>query len=200
MKLKNTFITGLLLWVPITITYAVVNFIFELVDKMILWIPSHYQPDQLIGFHIPGLNLLIIVLIIMLSGAIAAHYLGKKILLLGEKILSHIPLVRSIYHAVKDAANSILKPSGKSFRKVLLIEYPRKGVWSIAFLTNDDFSYLPALKKKLILAFVPTTPNPTSGFLVAVPENDCVELNLDVDQALKMVISLGTITANKTKN
>ena len=196
MKLKNTFLTGLVLWLPILATYAVINFILSGVDSLIAMLPPMYQPDQLLGYHLPGLNLFLIILIILLSGLLAANFLGRYVVKFGEKLLSHIPLVRSVYSGVKDALTSIVKTDSKSFHKVVMIEYPRKGIWSIAFITNEHFKspMKDQIKNKdLLLAFVPTTPNPTSGFLVAVDSKECVELNIKVDDALKLVISLGTV-------
>lgn len=161
-------------------------------DKTLSLIPHAYQPKQLIGTEIPGLGLIFTVLILFLTGLFVTNFLGKKVMALWERILSRIPLVRTIYYAVKQVVDALIQPAGKSFRKVLIVEYPRHGVWSIAFQTSDQFIGSPH-PDEVVTVFIPTTPNPTSGFLVIVPKTDTRELDMTIEEALKMVISLGVI-------
>jgi uncharacterized membrane protein len=197
---KKYFLTGLIVWIPISATYLIVSFIFHFVNDVLNTLPTQYHPSTLIGFEIPGLNLILLIIVLWLTGLLSANYLAKKIGHLGEYLLSHIPFVRNIYTTIKQSIAFILSPKNKSFNKVLRIEYPRKGIYSIGFLTNDkipDNILKNNEKRKYLMVFVPTTPNPTSGFMVMVPEDECTELNLSIDAALKLVISLGTIIPKK---
>lgn len=207
MRFKNTVLTGLLLWIPVIATYAVVNFILKGVDRLVNVLPSQFQPDALIGMHIPGLNLLIIIGIIYLSGVITANFFGKMLVRKGELLLSKIPLVRSIYCGVKEALQSVIKTNSTSFSQVVMVQYPREGLWSLAFVTNEKFS-APIMQNHRhdhqfddhVLLFIPTTPNPTSGFLIVANRHDTLACDIAVDHALKMIISLGTIQPRPTSN
>lgn len=189
---KKYFIAGLLVWLPIWATYFIIKFLVDLMDKTLSLIPHRYQPDQLLGIHIPGLGLVFTVAILFLTGLLMANFIGHRLVAAWEKLLSRIPLIRSIHAAVKQVSHALLHPSGNSFRKVLLIQYPREGIWSIAFLTSDKFNAAPG-DEPMVTVFVPTTPNPTSGFLTIVPKKDTIELDVNVEEALRMVISLGVV-------
>ena len=156
--------------------------------------PQAYQPDHLLGIHLPGFGVLFLFVVVWITGVVTANFLGRKLVAFWERILETIPLVRSIYSAVKKVMNSMLSSQGDSFRRVLLVEYPRKGVWSIAFQTNEHVHFKgPEQAGDMVMAFVPTTPNPTSGFIMCFPKDDVQELPMSVDDALKMVISLGVV-------
>lgn len=189
---KKYFIAGLLVWLPIWATYFIIKFLVDLMDKTLSLIPHRYQPDQLLGVHIPGLGFVFTVAILFLTGLLMANFIGHRLVAGWEKLLSRIPLIRSIHAAVKQVSHALLHPSGNSFRKVLLIQYPREGIWSIAFLTSDKFNAAPG-DEPMVTVFVPTTPNPTSGFLTIVPKKDTTELDVNVEEALRMVISLGVV-------
>jgi len=199
MKYKHTIrgylAAGLLLWIPIWVTLLVIGFIVELLDGTLSLLPHAYQPDQLLGMHIPGLGVVISILVVFSTGVLATNFIGRHLVALGESILSRIPLVRTIYHAAKQVVTTIFSSSSESFRKVLLVEYPRKGLWSIAFQTATASKSISdhCDGEDMVAVFLPTTPNPTSGFLIMVPRKDAYELDMSVDAALKMVISLGVM-------
>jgi uncharacterized membrane protein len=193
--IRRCFISGLLLWLPVWATLLVIRFLVDLLGSSITMLPHRYQPDVLIGLHIPGIGLLITLIIIFLTGMIAANFFGKGIVRIWDALIGRIPLVRTVYSSVKQVSETLFTPGGQSFRKVLLVEYPRKGLWTLAFQTGDATpNVLNALSsEEMVSFFVPTTPNPTSGFLMMAPRNEVIEMNMSVDQALKFVISLGVV-------
>jgi uncharacterized membrane protein len=198
--IRRCFISGLLLWLPIWVTLLVIKFLVDILGNSITMLPHEYQPDALLGFHIPGIGFLITVLVIFFTGMVVANFLGRSVIGFWDAVINRIPLVRSIYSSVKQVSETLLTPGGQSFRKVLLVEYPRKGLWTIAFQTSE---ITPAALKDafkdddMVSFFVPTTPNPTSGFLMMAPRKDVIEMDLRVDQALKFVISLGVVQPEK---
>ncbi len=192
--IRRYFISGLLVWLPICITLVVINFIFSILSKSLLLLPPPYQPDVLLGFHVPGIGVIITLAVIFLTGLFVANYLGRRFVALGEAMMSRIPLVRSIYTGVKQVTQTLFTPGGQSFRKVLLVEFPKEGVWSIAFQTGVlEKGINSTSTEPMICYFIPTTPNPTSGFLMMAPKSKVIELDMSVDQALKFVISLGVV-------
>lgn len=193
--IRKYFISGLLVWLPIWVTLLVMKFLVDLLSKSLLLLPPEYQPDVLIGVHIPGIGVVLTVLVIFFTGLLAANFLGSKLVELGDAIMARIPLVRTIYTGVKQVTQTLFTPGGQSFRKVLLVEYPCPGVWSVAFQTGEVNREIEnALHgEPMVSYFIPTTPNPTSGFLMMAPRSKVVELNMSVDQALKFVISLGVV-------
>jgi uncharacterized membrane protein len=185
---------GLLVWLPLGVTVLVINFLIETFDQVLILLPSAYRPDELLGYHIPGFGLLMTAVVILVTGVIAANYLGEKIVGFWEGLLSRIPLVRSIYSAVKQVTEAFVG-SEQSFQKAYLIEYPRRGTWTLAFQTSTktgEAQYKTGLSS-VINVFVPTTPNPTSGFFLMVSQDDLVPLDMSVEQALKMIISGGVV-------
>jgi uncharacterized membrane protein len=195
MHLRRYFISGLLVWLPIWVTLLVFKFLADILSKSLLLLPHQYQPDILLGVHIPGIGVLITLLVIFITGLFAANFIGRRFMELWDSFVVRIPLVRSIYTGVKQVVDTIFSPGGQSFRKVLLVEYPCKGVWSIAFQTGEaSYDIQAALNSEpMVSYFIPTTPNPTSGFLMMAPKSQVVELDMSVDQALKFVISLGVV-------
>ncbi|HEU5281295.1 MAG TPA: DUF502 domain-containing protein [Gammaproteobacteria bacterium] len=193
--IRKYFISGLLVWLPIWVTLLVMKFLVDLFSKSLLLLPHEYQPDVLIGFHIPGIGVVLTVCVIVLTGLLAANFLGSKLVELGDALMARIPLVRTVYTGVKQVTQTLFTPGGQSFRKVLLVEYPCAGVWSVAFQTGEvNREIETALHgEPMVSYFIPTTPNPTSGFLMMAPRSKVVELNMSVDQALKFVISLGVV-------
>lgn len=193
--MRRYFISGLLVWMPIWVTLLVIKFLVDILSKSLLLLPPHYQPDLLLGVHIPGAGVILTLVVILLTGIFAANFVGGKLLEFGDAIMCRIPLVNSVYTGVKQVTETLFKPGGQSFRKVLLVEYPRAGVWTIAFqtgeVTKDMESKMGA--EPMVSYFVPTTPNPTSGFLMMAPKSKVIELDMSVDQALKFVISLGVV-------
>ncbi len=200
MVFKKYFFAGLLVWLPIWATFVVVRLLVEVLDGTLSLLPRAYRPENILGFYIPGLGLIIAITIIVITGMFATNFLGKRLVSLWESLLAHIPFVRSIYNSVKQVVHTVLTSSNDSFRQVLLIEYPRSGLWSIAFQTSETSSIITEItQQKMLTVFVPTTPNPTSGFIIMVPEQDAIKLNMSVDAALKMVISLGVVQPSKAQ-
>ena len=194
--LRKYLVAGLLVWVPLGITFLVIRFMLEMMDRLLLLLPVEWRPETVLGFTIPGFGLVLAVAILIITGAIGANLLGRSVLRVWEAFLARIPLVRTVYLSTKQILSSLLSTGSQSFRKVLLIEYPRKGIWTVCFQTSTAAKEIQAeLDKPSIMVFVPTTPNPTSGFIMAVPVEDTRELDMDIETALKLVMSLG-IAAN----
>jgi len=193
-RLRRYFVAGLLFWVPVAVTILVISFLVDLLDRSMLLLPLKYRPEALFGVSIPGFGVLFAVLLVFITGVVVANLLGRKLLQFWEAVLSRIPFVRSVYATAKQVVETVVSGNGKSFREVVMVEYPRKGLWSLAFVTGDG---LPAAKDKtdgdLINIFVPTTPNPTSGFFLMVSEKEVVHLDLPVEDGLKLILSAGVI-------
>jgi len=191
---RRYLINGLLIWVPVLVTVLVVRFILQLMDQTLLVLPHAIRPDTLLGLHIPGFGAVLGLLIVLLTGLLVTNFIGQALVTIGEDLLERIPFVRALYSGVKSFSETVLSNSGNSFKKVLLIEYPRAGVWTIGFQTTD---HLPEINARLgephVCVFIPTTPNPTSGFIVFVPRASCIELDMHVDAAMKMIVTLGVV-------
>jgi uncharacterized membrane protein len=199
--MRKYIIAGLLVWMPLGITFLVVRAIVGFLDKILLLLPASYQPDNLLGVHIPGLGVVLSIILVLATGMIVANLLGRRIVAAWESLLSRIPLVRSLYAGIKQILEAVLATDAKSFRKVLLIEYPRKGVWSLAFMTSDKLGEVQnKTKPDVISVFIPTTPNPTSGFVLMVPEDEVIPLDMSVEEGLKMIISMGVVVPGEQKN
>ncbi|WP_018232065.1 DUF502 domain-containing protein [Thioalkalivibrio thiocyanodenitrificans] len=195
VALRRYLITGLVVWVPLVITFFVLKFLVDLMDNSLLLLPPAWRPEALFGFKIPGLGVLLAAVILLLTGLVTANLVGRKLVELWEGIVQHIPLVRTIYSAVKQVMETLLGNGGDSFRKVLMIEYPRKGLWTLAFQTGVGVGEMQhRTHREVLTVFVPTTPNPTSGFIILVPRDDVVELDMTVEDGLKLVMSLGVVT------
>jgi uncharacterized membrane protein len=201
-RIRAYFLAGALVTAPLAITFAVAWWFIELVDRNIVpMIPAHWNPDtylrETIGFEIglPGLGLLILFIVITLIGALTAGFLGRMVVSFGERILARMPVVRSVYGAVKQILETVLKQQSNAFRQAVLIEYPRRGIWAIGFITGTTEGEVQHLvREEVVNVFIPTTPNPTSGFLLFVPGKDIVILDMNVEEAVKMVISGGIVT------
>ena len=192
--MRKYLIAGLLVWMPLGVTFLVVRAIVGFLDKSLLLLPDAFQPDRLLGFHIPGLGVLLAIALVLVTGMIMANLLGRRLVAFWESLLARIPLVRTLYSAVKQIMEAVLATDAKSFRKVLLVEYPRKGVWSLAFMTSDDLGEVQDKTiANVISVFIPTTPNPTSGFLLFYNEKDVTELDMSIEEAAKLVISAGLV-------
>jgi uncharacterized membrane protein len=192
--MRKYLIAGLLVWVPVVVTVLVIKLMVETMDQTLLLLPVQYRPEALFGMHIPGLGLVLSLVVVFLTGVVVANLVGRQLIALGEALLSHIPLVRSIYTSVKQLAETVFSSSGQSFRKVLLIEYPRRGLWTLAFQTGSDVGEAQERTgADVINVYVPTTPNPTSGFFIMVPRSEAVELEMSVDEGLKMLLSMGAV-------
>lgn len=192
--LRRYLIAGLLVWLPLGVTVLVVKVLVDLMDRTLLLLPPDYRPDALLGFHVPGLGVVLSVVVVLTTGMLVANLLGRRLVGLWESLLSRIPLVRSVYTGAKQVAETLFAGDGQSFRRVLLVEYPRKGIWSLAFQTGTGTEETVARTgQELVTVFVPTTPNPTSGFIILVPRAEVQFLDMSVDDALKLIISLGVV-------
>ena len=192
--LKKYIIAGLLVWLPFAATIVIVKLVIDLLDKTILLLPPEFQPATVLGFSIPGFGIILAISILLLTGMLAANLLGRRLVEFWEAVLNRIPLVRSIYSSVKQISTTILDSRGKSFRKVVMLQYPRKGIWSIGFLTNENVSTdIEGIDEELVAVFVPTTPNPTSGFIIMAPREDITELDMTVEEGFKFIISMAVI-------
>jgi uncharacterized membrane protein len=195
--IKRYFVTGLLLWLPIGITVWVLGLIVTAMDLSLALLPERWTPRFHLGHDIPGIGALLTLLVIFLTGVLTTNLLGAKLVEWGEGVLARIPIVRSIYSSVKQVSDTILSPSGNAFRKALLVEYPRKDAWTIAFLTGvpgEELREAAGLAdEEMVSVYVPTTPNPTSGFFLMMRKADTVELDMTVDAALKYIVSMGVV-------
>jgi uncharacterized membrane protein len=193
-RVKRYLIAGLLVWVPAGVTFFVLRLIIDLMDRTLLLIPEAYRPDTLLGFRIPGLGILLTATLLLVTGFFTANFVGRRMVGRWESLLSRIPLVSPIYTGVKKVSETLLSDHTPAFRKVLLVEYPRRGLWSLAFMTANQLGEVQAKTgKEVVCVFVPTTPNPTSGFIIMVPREDIAELDMTVDEAFRMIVSLGVV-------
>ncbi|MFQ5993843.1 MAG: DUF502 domain-containing protein [Acidiferrobacterales bacterium] len=199
--LRRYLIAGLLVWVPVGITWFVIKFMIDFMDRSLLLLPPNYRPDALLGFHVPGVGVVLTLLILLFTGMIVANLVGRELVRLGERLLARIPLVRSIYSGVKQVMETMFAGTGKSFRSVVLIEYPRRGIWTLAFLTGErgEAEIEHKTGESLNNIFVPTTPNPTSGFFLMLPAEEVIVLDMSIDDGLKMIMSAGVVIPQKTK-
>lgn len=195
MKLvKRYFITGLLIWVPLAITAWVLSLIVGTMDQSLRLLPEAVHPHTVLGFDIPGAGVILTLLIILVTGLLGTNFIGQRLVVWWEKLLARIPVVNSIYNSVKQVSDTLFSSSGNAFRKALLVQYPRQGAWTIAFLTGKPGGDVANhLSGDYVSVYVPTTPNPTSGFFLMLPKEDVVELDMSVDEALKYIISMGVV-------
>ena len=193
-RFRKWLFTGLLVIVPGAITLSVLNWIVGLLDQTLLILPSAWHPDKLLGFHIPGFGVLLTALILLAVGATASNFAGRKLVQWSDALVSRIPVVRSIYSSVKQVSDTLFSESGNAFRTAVLVQWPREGVWTVAFVTGAPSGEVAAfLRDEFVSVYVPTTPNPTGGYFVMVRKNDCVELEMSVDAALRYIVSMGVV-------
>lgn len=199
-NLRGYLLTGIAFWIPIFVTVMVLSTLFEWLDRLVALLPSAYQPHQILGYSIPGIGLVLSFVLFLFTGLLITNWLGQKLVALGEAILQKIPLVRVIYHTSKQIIQSLLMSNGKSFRKVVMVEYPRKDMWTIGFQTGKMQAADEIGLGELVTIYIPTTPNPTSGFFVMVPAQDVKLLDISVEDALKTVLSLGATQSTSQLN
>jgi uncharacterized membrane protein len=192
LTLRRYFVAGLLVWIPLGITLWVLKITVELMDESLLLLPQSWHTEAVIGFHVPGLGIILTLVIVLTTGALAANFFGRKLLTYGDLALGRIPIVRSIYGGVKQISDTLFSPEGKAFRRAVLVRYPHQGAWTVALVTGSpEHEVAEILGRDQISVFVPTTPNITSGFFLIVPRSETVELDMTVDAALKYIISMG---------
>ncbi len=192
--MKRYLLTGIVVLIPLVITVWVLRLIVTTLDQTLFLLPPNLRPEALFGLHIPGLGVVLTLVIVLLTGMVAANFFGRRLLRFGEQLLEKIPVVNSIYSSVKQVSDTLFSSSGQAFRKVLLIRYPHRDSWTVAFQTGIPQGAIAGhLGEPHLNVYVPTTPNPTSGFFLMVPCRDVVELDISVDDALKHIISMGVV-------
>jgi uncharacterized membrane protein len=192
--LKKYFITGLLIWVPLGITAWVLSLIVRSMDQSLLLLPQAIHPEHLLGIYIPGLGALLTLLVVFLTGLVATNIVGQKMVRFWEGVLARIPVVKSIYYSVKQVSDTLFSGSGVAFRKVLLVRYPHPEAWSVAFQTGHPArDVADMLPDEHVGVFIPTTPSPVNGFFFFVRRSDVIELDMNVDEALKYIVSMGVV-------
>jgi uncharacterized membrane protein len=198
-RLRNYFISGLLFWIPLALSVIVIKFFLELVNNLI---PQKYLPEAIFKLDttIPGSGIILVLLVILITGVLVTNILGRKLVALWEKVLNKIPGFRNIYNVLKKVSDTVFNTSTESFRKAFLIQYPSKGIWVIAFQSGDYRDEAESIiGEEIMNLFVPTTPNPTSGFFVLIAKKDAFELDMSVEDAFKLVISAGVVTPKSVK-
>ena len=199
--IRRWLLAGLLVLVPLAVTVWLLNWIISTLDQTLEILPGDWHPDKLLGVHIPGFGVLLALVIVLSIGAIATNFLGKKLVSWWDALLSRIPIVRSIYSSVKQVSDTLFSENGNAFRKALLVQWPRPGVWTIAFQTGmPGGDVINHLQGDYLSVYVPTTPNPTGGYFVMLPKADCIELKMSVDEALTYVISMGVVVPGSAAN
>ena len=192
--MRKYFITGLLILVPLAITLWVLNAVISTMDQSLLLLPVQWRPEAVVGFHIPGLGTILTLLIIFVTGLLTKNFIGNYVVSAWESLLNRIPIVNSIYSSVKQVSDTLFSSSGNAFRKAVLVRYPHQGSWTIAFLTGvPGGDVANHLQGEYVSVYVPTTPNPTSGFFLMMPKADTIELDMSVDAALKYIVSMGVV-------
>lgn len=196
--LRKWLFTGLLVIVPGAITLAVLNWLVGLLDQTLLILPAAWHPDRVLGFHIPGFGVVLTLGILLAVGAMTSNFAGRKLVQWGDRLVSRIPVVRSIYSSVKQVSDTLFSEGGNAFRTAVLVQWPREGVWTVAFITGAPGGEVAALlQDEYVSVYVPTTPNPTGGYFVMLRKSDCIELDMGVDAALRYIVSMGVVVPHE---
>jgi len=191
---KKYLITGVLIWIPLVITLGVLKLIVDTLDQSMLLLPKQWQTESFLGVHVPGLGVILTLVIVFVTGVFATNFFGARLVQLWHSILHRIPVVKTIYSSVKQISDTLFSSGGQAFRKALLVQWPREGMWTIAFQTGTPGGdVVNHLRGDYVSVYVPTTPNPTSGYFMMVLRKDVVELDMSVDDALKYIISMGVV-------
>lgn len=192
--MKKYLITGLLIWIPLVITLWVLKLVVDALDQTLLLLPPEFRTENWLGIHVPGMGVVMTLVIVLVTGVFATNFFGARLVHLWHEVLHRIPVVNSIYSSVKQISDTLFSSSGQAFRRALLVQWPREGVWTIAFLTGAPGGTVAShLQDDYVSVYVPTTPNPTSGYLAMLPRRDVIELDMTVDEALKYIISMGVV-------
>jgi uncharacterized membrane protein len=193
VSLRRLLVAGTLVWLPIIATIWVVSFFVTLMDRTLVLLPQSYQPDALFGFHVPGLGVIFAFVVVLLTGLLVTNLIGRQLVGYWEDLMQRIPLVRSVYGGVRSFTESVLS-SSNSFRQVVAVEYPRPGIWSIGFVTAEDVAEVSRRTGHHVkCVFVSTAPNPTSGFIILVPQEQLIPLDMSIDAAMKMIVTCGVV-------
>jgi uncharacterized membrane protein len=193
--LRNYLIAGLLIWIPIMVTVWVVRFLSRILDQSLVLLPPPWRPEALFGHYVPGLGIILSLLLLFLTGLVVRNLFGRRMLDGIEDLIGRIPVIGTVYGGAKIFSETVLTSKGTSFKRVLIVEFPRKGAWSIGFLTAEELEEVRIRTgQDMIAVFVPHTPNPATGFIVIVPRGDVIFLDMSVDEAFKMMLTLGVVT------
>jgi len=195
--MRRYFITGLLIWVPLGITVWVLNLLIGTLDQSLLLVPESLRPQAMLGLNIPGIGAILTLLVIFLTGVLAANIIGQRLVRFWESLLARIPVVKSIYYSVKQVSDTLFSGNGEAFRKVLLVHYPHPQAWSLAFQTNVPSEVAKQFSEEYVAVFIPTTPSPVNGFYFYVKKSETIELDMSVDDALKSIVSMGVVAPKK---
>lgn len=198
--IKRYLITGLLIWVPLVITLWVLNLLVSTMDQSLTLLPIALRTESWLGVHIPGLGVILTLAVVFLTGVLAANFIGQKLVSFWEGVLLRIPVVNSIYKAVKQVSDTLFSGSGHAFRKVLLVHYPHPEAWSLAFQTNMPGELIDHFSAEHVAVFIPTTPSPVNGFYFFVKRSEVIEVDMTIEDALKYIISMGVVTSDSNGN
>lgn len=199
-RFRRYLVAGILVWLPLGVTFFLLRFLVGLMDKTLNLLPLRYRPEEWLPVAIPGLGVLLTIIVLLITGVLAANIVGRSVVGGWESLLERIPVVRSVYSAAKNFAEIVFSDSGNAFKKVLLVEYPRKGIYTLTFQTATEMGEVAGRTgEDVVCCFVPTTPNPTSGFIIVVPKSDTIELDMEVDEAVKLIMSLGVVVPTWNK-
>jgi len=191
-KLRRYLVGRLLLWLPIVVTIFVLKFLVGLMDQTMLLVPAQWRPEAILGLGIPGLGLLLAVIVLLVTGLAVTNLVGRQLVTWWDDLMKRIPFVRSIYSGAKTFTETVFTPKGQAFKRVLLVQYPREGIWTVGFQSGDEVGEAAHYSgKRLVCVFIPTTPNPTSGFIIMVPREDVRPLDMSVDDAMRWIFTLG---------
>jgi len=191
---RKYFITGLLIWIPLVITIWVLKIVVDTLDQSMELVPEGWRPERWLGVHVPGFGVALTLIIVFLTGVLAANFIGERLVRIWNELLHRIPFVSSIYSSVKQVSDTLFSSSGQAFRKALLVQWPHQGMWTIAFQTGlPGGDVVNHLHGEFVSVYVPTTPNPTGGYFVMLRRADVIELDMSVDEALKYIISMGVV-------
>ena len=193
-SVRNYLIAGLLIWIPITVTVWVVRFVARILDQSLLLLPPSWRPEAIVGAYVPGVGIALSLLLLFLTGVLVRNFFGRQIVAGAESLMRRIPVIGAVYSGAKTFSETVLTDQGKSFKQVVMVEFPRKGVFSIGFITSDNLEEAQAkTAQDVTCVFVPTTPNPTTGFIILVPRDEVVRMDMTVDEAFKMLLTLGVV-------
>ncbi len=195
--MRRYFITGLLIWIPLVITVWVLNLLIGTLDQSLLLVPESLRPLALLGLNIPGIGAILTLLVILLTGVLAANIIGQRLVMFWEALLARIPVVKSIYYSVKQVSDTLFSGKGDAFRKVLLVRYPHPEAWSLAFQTSVPGEVAKRFNEEYVAVFIPTTPSPVNGFYFYVKKSETIELDMSVDDALKSIVSMGVVAPRR---
>ena len=193
-RLRNYLIAGLLIWIPVMVTVWVIRFLSGILDQSLVLLPSSWRPEALVGQYVPGVGIILSFILLVVTGVVVRNLFGGRIVAGFEDLVRRIPVIGSVYGGAKTFSETVLTDKGKSFKQVVMVEFPRKGIFSVGFITSEELEEVQAkTEQDVVCVFVPTTPNPTTGFIVLVPRGEVVRLDMTVDEAFKMLLTLGVV-------